>query len=96
MRKNNISSRSSTSKNVYPFFRLGTPYRQIASGDMENGLFVRFPYRIPIIEYKKTGIYNRPVSRIKYLCSDKENKQGIFGSLSFIRKFSRPVALPFN
>ncbi|MDR1884134.1 MAG: hypothetical protein LBR26_15345, partial [Prevotella sp.] len=28
-------------------------YKQIASGDMKNGLFVRFPYRIPIIEYKK-------------------------------------------
>ncbi|MDR1883921.1 MAG: hypothetical protein LBR26_14240 [Prevotella sp.] len=52
------------------FFRLGAPYRQIASGDMENGLFVRFPYRIPIIEYKKVEIRNRPVSRIKYLCSN--------------------------
>jgi hypothetical protein len=47
-------------------------YRQIASGDMKNGLFVRFPYRIPTIEYRKAEICNRPVNRIKYLCFSKE------------------------
>jgi hypothetical protein len=62
----------------FPFFRTCLPkvniirpcalYRQIASGDMKNGLFVRFPFRIPIIEYRKAEICNRPVNRIKYLC----------------------------
>jgi hypothetical protein len=48
--------------------RLCVPYRQIAGGDMKNGLFVRFPYRIPTIEYKKAEICNRPVSRNPYIC----------------------------
>jgi hypothetical protein len=55
--------------------RLGTPYRQIASGDMENGLFVRSLFRIPIIGYRKAEICNRPVSRIKYLCSMESLKK---------------------
>jgi hypothetical protein len=44
------------------------PYRQIASGDMESGLFVWFLYRIPTIEYKKAEICNNSFSRIKYIC----------------------------
>jgi hypothetical protein len=43
-------------------------YRQIAGGDMENGLFVRYPYRIPTIEYKKAEIRNRLSGQTKYLC----------------------------
>jgi hypothetical protein len=60
------------------FFRLGLPnvsiirpcalYRQIASGDMKNGLFAWFLYQIPIIEYKKAEICNNSFSRIKYIC----------------------------
>jgi hypothetical protein len=48
--------------------RPGAPYRQIAIGDMKSGLFVRYPYRIPIIEYKKVEIRNNSVSRIPYIC----------------------------
>jgi hypothetical protein len=63
----------------FPFFRPclpkvniirpGTPYRQIAGGDMENGLFVRFPYRIPTIEYRKAEICNTPSGHILYICN---------------------------
>jgi hypothetical protein len=48
--------------------RLGALYRQIASGDMENGLFVRSLFRIPTIEYKKAEMCNNSFSRIKYIC----------------------------
>jgi hypothetical protein len=43
-------------------------YRQIAGGNIKSGLFVRSLFRIPVIEYKKAEICNRPVSRIKYIC----------------------------
>jgi hypothetical protein len=52
--------------------RPGALYRQIASGDMENGLFVRFLYRIPTIEYKKAEIRNRSFGRIQYICWIKD------------------------
>jgi hypothetical protein len=42
-----------------------------SGGDMKSGLFVRFPFRIPTIEYKKAEICNRPVSRIPYICWTK-------------------------
>ncbi|MDR1882756.1 MAG: hypothetical protein LBR26_08245 [Prevotella sp.] len=43
-------------------------YRQIAGGDMENSLFVRSLFRIPIIEYRKAEICNRLSGQTKYLC----------------------------
>jgi hypothetical protein len=43
-------------------------YRKIAGGDMKNSLFVRFPYLIPTIEYKKAEIRNRLSGQTKYLC----------------------------
>jgi hypothetical protein len=43
-------------------------YRQIAIGNMENGLFVRSLFRIPVIEYKKAEMRNRLSGQTKYLC----------------------------
>jgi hypothetical protein len=50
-----------------------TPYRQIASGDMKSGLFVRSLFRIPTIEYRKAEMCNCLFSLIKYFCWIKKH-----------------------